>query len=106
MQPNNIRMIDCLEDKNLRYETLLQFLVKFSGDDLLYRHLRSMNPVPGVPDQRERTGADLPINKVVPYNPSPPRRLSHYSKSRGTLQPETAREPPRFKPANNKYQIL
>lgn len=77
VQANNIRVVNLLQDKNLRHETLLQLLVEPSGGDLLYGHLGSMDTVPPMPHHRERPGPYLPSDDVVSDQTASTRRLSH-----------------------------
>lgn len=78
MQLDDVRVIDPLQDPDLRQEADLQLLVQPLHHDLLDRHLRAMDPVPPVPDDGERSGSDLPPDYVVSDNPrSAARRLRH-----------------------------
>lgn len=52
-----------------------------------------MNPVPSVPDDGKRAGADLPTYEVVPDDSPPPHRLGHREIPKNPTTPE----PPRFK---------
>lgn len=70
-------MVNPLQDKNLRHETLLQLLVESSGGDFLYGHFGSMNSMPSMPHHRERTGPYLPSDDVVAEQTGSTRSVSH-----------------------------
>ena len=65
MQFDYIRMINLLQDKNLRHETLLQLLVKPISVDLFDGNLSAMNSVPSMPNDRERTRPDSLPDYVI-----------------------------------------
>lgn len=78
MQSDDVRVLDPLQDPDLRQEAGLQLLVQPLHHDLLDRDLRAVDPMPPEPHDGERAGSDLLPDYVVPDNPrSAACRLRH-----------------------------
>lgn len=66
VESDDMRVIDRLEDVDLRQKTLLKLLAKPIHDDLLDCNLRPSDPMLGMPYPRERSRSYLSSEHIVP----------------------------------------